>query len=244
MAMKKKLESAYAKALSNTFKAVNPIKKSVIKTTCEVHLFIQENAIEILKNEGYYNEYEFFKDHLVEINKGLVWADQDFKSYHHFYNAKEGKGKYGYDENAMTVAKTYYNKAIKYFTMGNYARSLFFFGAACHIIQDLTIPQHAKGRLLDNHRQFETYVKENYKKIKRFKSHQDSIVLNSIEDYADYNSLHALRVDHMYRNIEDLNTKFYLIAVKSITLSQKTTAGCMIMFFEDLMYMDKNNKYF
>ena len=112
--MKKKLESAYAKALSNTFKAVNPIKKSVIKTTCEVHLFIQENAIEILKNEGYYNEYEFFKDHLVEINKGLVWADQDFKSYHHFYNAKEGKGKYGYDENAMTVAKTYYNKAIKY----------------------------------------------------------------------------------------------------------------------------------
>jgi len=168
MAMKKKLESAYATALASTFKAVNPIKKSIIKTTCEVHLFIQENSIDILKNEGYENEYKLFKEYLPQINQGLVWADQDFKSYHHFYNPKEGKGKYGYDDNAMTVAKSYYNKAIKYYVIDNYERSMFFFGAACHIIQDLTIPQHAKGRLLDNHRQFEVYIKSNYKINKQF----------------------------------------------------------------------------
>ena len=235
--MKKKLESAYATALASTFKAVNPLKKSIIKTTCEVHLFIQENSIDILKNEGYEKEYKLFKEYLPQINQGLVWADQDFKSYHHFYNPKEGKGKYGYDDNAMTVAKSYYNKAIKYYVIDNYERSMFFFGAACHIIQDLTIPQHAKGRLLDNHRQFEVYIKSNYKKIKRFKSHEKPIILNSIEEYADHNSMNALSIDYMYRNITDLNTRFYLTAVKSITLSQKTTAGCMIMFFEDLMYI-------
>lgn len=235
--MKKKIENAYATALSSTFKVVNPIKKSIIKTTCEVHLYIQENSMDILLKEGYKKEYKLFKEYLPQINQGLIWADQDFKSYHHFYNPKEGKGKYGYDDNAMTVATSYYNKALEYYMINNYERSMFFFGAACHIIQDLTIPQHAKGRLLDNHRQFEVYVKSNYKKIKRFKSHEKPVVLNSIKEYADHNSMQALSIDYMYKNITDINTRFYLTAVKCLTLSQKTTAGCMIMFFEDLMYI-------
>ncbi|CEI73961.1 MULTISPECIES: zinc dependent phospholipase C family protein [Romboutsia] len=236
--MKKKIEGVYAKALTNTFKFVNPIKKSIIKTTCEVHLFINENSLEILKKEGSYEIYNFFKEYVNDIERGLVWADQDFKSYHHFYNPKEGKGKYGYEDNALTVAIGYYDKAKKYFKAGNYTRSMFFFGAACHIIQDLTIPQHAKGRLLDNHRQFEVYVKNNYKKIKRFKAHEEPILLNSIKEYADYNSMYALNVDYMYKNVTDLNTKFYLIAVKSINIAQRTTAGCMVMFFEDVMHLN------
>ncbi|MGL5313048.1 MAG: zinc dependent phospholipase C family protein [Peptostreptococcaceae bacterium] len=235
--MKKRLENAYSAAMFGTFKVVNPIKKTIIKTECEVHLFIQQNAIDILKDNGYEKEYKLFNEHLPQINKGLVWADQDFKSYHHFYNPREQKGKYGSEANALMVAKTYYNKALKYYVIDNYEQSMFYFGAACHIIQDLTIPQHAKGKLFDNHRQFEVYVKSNYKKIKRFKSHEGPIVLNSIEDYADHNSMSALNLDYMYRNINDLNTKFYLTAVKAITLAQRTTAGCMIMFFEDLLYM-------
>ncbi|MGL6107912.1 zinc dependent phospholipase C family protein [Romboutsia sp.] len=235
--MKKKLESACSTALSGTFKVVSPIKKTIIKTDCEVHLFIQQNSLEILKNNGYEREYKLFKEYSSQINKGLVWADQDFKSYHHFYNAKEQKGKYASKTNALMVAKIYYNKALKYYVMDNYEKCMFFFGAACHIIQDLTIPQHAKGKLFDNHRQFEVYVKSNYKKIKRFKSHESPIIFNSIEDYADHNSMNALKLDYMYRNIEDLTSKFYLTAIKSITLAQRSTAGCMIMFFEDLKYM-------
>ena len=162
--MRDALENVYATALSNTFKMVAPIKRNIIKTDCEVHIFIQENALNILKANGYEGEYEFFKMYMPQVNKGLVWADQDFKCYHHFYNPKLQKGKFGYDDNALTVAKSYYNRSIKYLSIGNYERAMFYFGAACHIIQDLTIPQHAKGKLLDNHRQFEVYVKSNYKK--------------------------------------------------------------------------------
>lgn len=235
--MKKKIENAYATVLTGTFKVVNPLKKSVIKTNCEVHLFIQENALEILKNQGYTKEYMLFKEFLPHINRGLIWADQDFKSYHHFYNPKLKKGKFGYEDNALTVAKSYYNKALKFFAMQNYERCMFYFGAACHIMQDLTIPQHAKGRLLDNHRQFELYVKANYKKIKRFKSNDKPIILNSIEEYIDYNSISALNLDYMYENVIDLTTKFYLIAIKSITLAQRSSAGCMLMFYEDLLFV-------
>lgn len=235
--MRKKLENAYAKALSGTFKVVNPIKKSVINTNCEVHIFIQANALNILKDCGYRDQYNLFNEFIPQINKGLIWADQDFKSYHHFYNPVVKRGKFGYEENAMTVAKSYYNRALKFFATKNYERSMFYFGSACHIIQDLTIPQHAKGKLLDNHRQFEMYVKSNYRIQKRFVSHDLPIMLNSIDEYVDYNSEQALKIDYMYRNLTDLTSKFYLTAIKSITLSQKSTAGCMIMFYKDLLYM-------
>lgn len=234
--MKDALENVYAAALTNTFRIVAPIKRSIIKTDCEVHLFIQENALNILKVNGYEEEYEFFNRYKAQINQGLVWADQDFKSYHHFYNPKLQKGKFGYDDNAMTVTVSYYNRALKYLSLGNYERSIFYLGAACHIVQDLTIPQHAKGKLLDNHRQFEIYVKANYKKMKRFKTEDKPILLNSIEEYVDNNSNLGLDLDYMYRDLTDLTTKFYLIAIKSITVSQRTTAGCLLMFYNDIFY--------
>ncbi len=107
MSMKSKLESAYAKALTGTFKVINPIKKTIKKTECEVHLYIQENALEILNCNGYSDEYKLFKEYKSKIDEGLVWADQDFKCYHHFYNPKEEKGMYGYDDNGNLI--TYSN---------------------------------------------------------------------------------------------------------------------------------------
>lgn len=235
--MRETMESVYAAALSSTFKVINPIKKSVIKTDCRVHLFIQENALDILKQYGYNHQYDLFEEFLPQINLGLVWADQDFKSYHHFYNPMVKRGKFGYEDNAMTVTKRYYNRALKYFAMENYERAMFYFGAACHIVQDLTIPQHAKGKLLDSHRQFEVYVKENYTKVKRFKSSDTPLIFDTIDHYVTHNSTNALHIDQLYRTINDDTSRFYLTATKSIGLAQRSTAGCMIMFYKDILYM-------
>lgn len=235
--MKRRLENAYGTALSATLKVVNPLKKSIISTNCEVHIFIQSNSLEILKKQGYYEEYIFFNEFLTHINRGLVWADQDFKSYHHFYDPRKEKGKFGYEENAMTLTKSYYNRALRCYKMKDYKRAMFYLGAACHIVQDLTIPQHAKGKLLDNHRQFEVYVKSNYKRIKSFKSNGSPIVFDSIEDYVTHNSIAALNTDYMYSNVRDTTTKFYITAIKCITLAQRSTAGCMLMFYNDMNYI-------
>ena len=86
MLVKKRLENVCSTALSGTLKVVNPIKKTIIKTNCEVHLFIQKNALDILKHSKYIDEYNLFMKYLPQINRGLVWADQDFKSYFHFYS--------------------------------------------------------------------------------------------------------------------------------------------------------------
>ena len=86
-----KIESVYHEILRSVFVVLNPIKKIVIKTECQVHKYINLHALNILKNDKYMEEYNFFSSHLEEINKGAVWADQDFKSSNHFYNPYKKK---------------------------------------------------------------------------------------------------------------------------------------------------------
>ncbi|MEG0050892.1 MAG: zinc dependent phospholipase C family protein [Terrisporobacter sp.] len=232
--MKRKLENACGKIITKTFKMASPIKRQIINSNCEVHLYIQENAFDILKNNGYKEEANFLNQFKENIERGLVWADEDFKSYYHFYNPTEKKGMYGNAGNALTIATKYYNNAINFARNGDYNNAMAYFGASCHIIQDLTIPQHAKRQLLDNHKQFETYVKYNYKKIKRFKTEEKPIKFSTIQEYVDYNSTSALNFDYMYKNIKSEDVKFYLTAFKALNLAQRTTAGCMLSFYEDV----------
>lgn len=237
---KKRIERVCGRLISHTFKVINPIKKQIIKTNCEVHLFIQDSALNVLKDQGYEKEVQFFNDFKSYMDRGLVWADQDFKSYFHFYNPKEKRGMYGNSDNAMTLANTYYRNALYFINKNDYINGMAYFGALCHIIQDVTIPQHAKVRLLDSHKQFETYVKLNYKKIKRFKSKDSPLLYNDVNDYIENNARSALNFDYMYKNIKDNKVKFYLMALNSLNLAQRTTAGCMLMFFDDLDMLRKN----
>lgn len=240
----KKLGYIYSSTLRGVFKIITPIKNSMILNDCEVHVFIQSNVLNIIKNENYNNEYELFRNYIKHINKGLVWADQDFKSYYHFYNPKKEIRRFIDGIDAMKLSKEYYNKALEYARYNNYDKSMFYFGAVCHLVQGLTIPHHAKGSLLDNHRQFEKYIKLNDKRINRFNIYKGPIIFNSIEDYIENNSLNALKIDNMHRCIKDLNSKFYLMAIESISLAQKTTAGLMITFYKDINKFNKivNNR--
>lgn len=237
--MRKRVEKVCGRFISQTFKVINPIKKKIIKTNCEVHLFIQDSALDVLKEQGYEKEVQFFNNFKPYMERGLVWADQDFKSYFHFYNPKEKRGMYGNSDNAMTLANTYYKNALHFISKNDYINGMAYFGALCHIIQDVTIPQHAKGKLLDNHKQFETYVKLNYKKVKRFKSKDSPLLYKNVNDYIENNARSALNFDYMYKNINDNKSKFYLVAFNALNLAQRSTAGCMLMFFDDLDILRK-----
>ena len=141
----------------------------------------------------------------------------------------------------MTLANTYYKNALHFISENDYKNGMAYFGAMCHIIQDVTIPQHAKRRLLDNHKQFETYVKSNYKKVKRFKTNEGPLLYKNVSDYINCNSRSALNFDYMYKNVDASKTKFYLVAYNALNLSQRSTAGCMIMFYDDLEMIIKKD---
>ena len=86
-----KIETIYHNALKSTFFILNPIKKIIVKTECQVHKYINLHALTILQNDQYFEQHDFFRKHIEDINKGAVWADQDFKSSNHFYNPYKKK---------------------------------------------------------------------------------------------------------------------------------------------------------
>lgn len=218
--------------LKTVFGIANPVKKVIIKTQCEVHKFINVQAVSLLKNEGYIKEHAFFAEYIAEINDGAVWADQDFKSTSHFYNPYKKKGLYG-RKNAMQLGTEYYTKAIQLWKSGDKEKSMFYLGAALHIMHDMTIPQHANIRLLDNHKQYETYVKRTYQHILDFRAENRVYLLDTIEEYIKFNARVAMKVHKRFKNIMDDEERYYRVTRCALPLSERTSAGAMVMFYRD-----------
>lgn len=135
----------------------------------------------------------------------------------------------------MELGRDYYYNAISLWNLEDINESFFYLGAALHIIQDMTVPQHANIRLLDNHRQYETYIKRSYKFIKEFKIKEGTYILDSIEDYIRFNTRVAIRIDKNFRNIPDEEDRFYRIARCGLQLAQRTTAGAMVTFYSNIL---------
>lgn len=118
------IETLYSDILEIVFTIINPIKKSIIKTKCEVHKSINIDALKILKNDKYLSEYNFFGYFISDINEGTVWADQNFKSSNHFYNPYKKRGLYG-RKNAMNLGVNYYYQALSLWKSGEFNKSFF-----------------------------------------------------------------------------------------------------------------------
>lgn len=227
----KGMELTYDKFLAKVFSLANPIKKTIIKTKCEVHMFINVQSLKILKNDKYAKERYFFKHYIDNINEGAVWTDQDFKSSNHFYDPSKGRGLYG-RKSALDIGQEYYDRAIELWKQAKDRESLFYFGAALHIIQDMTVPQHINIRLLDNHRQYENYIKKTYGYMDVFTVDKDVHLMDSYRDYIDFNASLSKKIYYKYKDIKDADERYYSFAKCGLPLAQRTTAGAMIMFYK------------
>jgi phospholipase C len=230
--MAKVVEKTYGKVFKYVLLAANPFKKSVIVTSCKIHKFINLQALEILKNDNYRDASTFFYDYIVNLNEGVVWADQDFRSTGHFYNPMKKRGLYG-NKNALSLAVEYYSKALTNWKEGKIEDSMFFLGAAVHLVQDMTVPQHANIRLLDNHRQYENYIKKAYKSSPEFVTHRGGYYVDSIEEAVKCNARVAMKIYSKLRYIHDDLKRYHTIAKFTLPLAQKTTAGCFLRFYKD-----------
>ncbi len=230
--MKKKIENYYGRSLRRFLKIVNPIKKLFIATDCEVHVFINYYAVELLKKHGYKQEYRFFAKYLKDLDKVSVWADQDFKSVTHFYNPHMKRGLFGH-KNSLDLTMDYYNIALRLWQIGKKNDSMFYLGACVHIIQDLTISQHVKIRLLNGHRQYENYVKYTHDLVNEYVATESPICLKSPEAYVEYNAMQALRIEEWVKKIPDIKHQYYHKTLYTLPLAQRTTAGCLLLFMHD-----------
>lgn len=229
-----RIEKTYGNFLNHAFTFLNPFKKLIINTHCNVHKFINIQALRILKNDHYQDAFEIFTLHIPHINDGAYWADQDFKSSCHLYNPHTKRGLYG-RRTAMDLAVEYYNKARELWLKGEEEKAMFYLGAALHIIQDMTIPQHANARLLDNHKQYETFIKRTYQYIEKFKATKNAYSLDTIDEYIRFNARVAIKVYKKFKNIKEDEARYYKVASCTLPLAQRTTAGCMLTFYDDVI---------
>lgn len=226
-------EKTYEHFLNTILNIANPIKKAIIKTQCKVHMSINIDALSMLKNDKYLKEYNLFSNFITDINEGTLWADQNFKSTNHFYNPVIKRGLYG-RKSAMDLGLEYYSNALNLWKYKKLNESLYFLGATLHIIQDMTIPQHANIRLLDNHHQYETYVKRTYEYINDFQVKNGTYLLDSIEDYIRFNSKVAIKIYNKFKTISDDEERYYRITKCALPLAKRTTAGAMVLFYKEV----------
>lgn len=230
--MGNRIEKTYGRFFKYIKIFANPLKKVIIQTECRIHKYINIQALEILKNDNYTDAYNFYSDFITNINDGAVWADQDFKSSGHFYNPEKKRGLYG-NTHALSLATEYYQNALELWKSGNLEKSMFFLGASIHIVQDMTIPQHANIKLLENHRQFENFIKRTYLNSPKFTVSVGGYYISGIEEAVKCNARNAIKIYSRLKNIKNSNQRYYAISKFTIPLAQKTSAGCFLLFYRD-----------
>lgn len=231
--MKRRLETTYGKTLQGIMFAVNPVKKAVLKTHCTVHKYINMKAIEILKNEANIEQYKFFRDNIKPLNLGVTWADQDLKSSNHFFHHDKGKGLYGFSD-ALSECEKYYNKSMVLLKNGEKDKAVFYFGAACHLVQDVTVPHHVSNRLLKSHRKFELWIIARLMSDFSFDAESGIKRYESIRKYIESNAKMAHFTYNKYEDIQNIEERYYKIASEIIKEAQRTTAGLMMDFYEEI----------
>jgi len=123
----------------------------------KVHVFCNNQALDILNNDGHTALAARLKPFLQVLNNGNHWADGGFRSVHHYYQPRSRKGILGFSS-ADKVFASYFNCALTYYSRGKMADSIFYLGAALHLIQDLCVPYHSLGIVLCGHRKYENWV--------------------------------------------------------------------------------------
>ncbi|MFL0252312.1 zinc dependent phospholipase C family protein [Clostridium neuense] len=235
------VEKTFGKTVRGIYFLANPIKKIFIKTTCIVHKHINCIAVELLKKNGFQNEYRFFSKNLDTINKGTVWADQDFRSSNHFFHHERNKGLYGFS-NALDECKKYYNMSIRSLRCGDKNRSLFYFGVACHVLQDSTVPQHVHNRLLDKHRKFEMWIIGKLLSGYKFQKASEIIFENSLEKCVKDNAKFSNRVYNKYNAVLNKEIRYAGIANNIIPRAEMVTSGFMLKYYKEYLEITKFNE--
>lgn len=231
------VEKAYGMAFKTALWFAVPFKKIFIKTQCEVHVFLNNHAVQILKNDGYTEAYEFFDAYKDSLNEGTVWADQDFRSREHFYNPYSQKGLFGCKSSKQRFQQ-YYCHALVYWDCSDYSRAMFYLGAALHLIQDSTIPQHGSINLLKSHRSYEQWIIKVYNDFEHYTVKNGGTYLDSPYKYIPYNAKHAIQICNRYSLIKNYEEKYERIANNTFHMAQRTTAGCLMNFYTKIHDMD------
>ncbi len=213
-------------ALKLLLAAGTPIQK-LVSGNGKTHLFCNQQALLILNNDGKNAYARFLNKYLGIINRGVMWADKGWKNFSHYFDPVEGLG-WGPWPDARMECQFFFENALSYWRNGIIKKSLFYLGAAAHLVQDLCVPHHARGVAFNGHQEYESWVQNNY-------SHfcvKSNGVYNEASNPAEYIEANA-KISRTYFPyvINDNSITSYKMATETLLpLAQRTTAGFFYFF--------------
>jgi phospholipase C len=193
------------------------------------HLFCNRQAIKILKNDGRIKHSLFFNNHIDNLNRGVIWADKGWKYFAHYLDPKENNG-YGPYPNAKLECKYYFDKAMYFWANNKKKKSMFFLGAAAHLVQDLCVPHHSVGVAFCGHKEYEKWVKDNYTSYEALSGGIYNYYENSGE-WVEHNA-NISRVYYPYVSFIRSSRSYDMATKVLLPLAQRTTAGFLAYFLE------------
>lgn len=140
--------------------AVSPLQ-SFLDQPGVAHEFCNRQAAAILADAGYTNAAQLMNSYMTELNAGVYWADNGWKNVCHYYEPVGGKGLWQFSH-AIDAFDSYYQKSLTLLSRGSIQDAVFFLGAAAHLLQDLCVPHHARARIFNGHKEYESWVKLHY----------------------------------------------------------------------------------
>ena len=183
----------------------------------------------------------FFAAFQDDLHQGMIWADKSWKNIAHYCRATSIAPKSNLWPTAKEEATVYFEKAKYHFTT-NIRRSFFFLGSSLHILQDMAVPHHARGILLDGHQEFEKYVK----------LHLADLPDPASGWYASFTTLddwliHTARKSSAWFPFVSLahgasESSFALAANELFPLAVRTTAGFLVFAFQVLNVLEHTSE--
>jgi phospholipase C len=138
--------------------AVSPLQ-GVLDRPGVTHEFCNQQALEILRADGFTRYADFLQQFRQELNRGVYWADKGWKNIHHYYVPGSGRGLWQF-AGAIDQFAAYYRLALHTLRRGDLSKAAFLVGAAAHLVQDLCVPHHARAKMFDGHKQYESWAAE------------------------------------------------------------------------------------
>jgi|GEM_PF-390832 len=140
--------------------AISPFQK-LFDSPGTTHEFCNQQALTILHNDGFDLYAQFLTTYMTELNAGVYWADKGWRNVSHYFEPSSGKGLWQF-ATAIEIFHSYYQQSINSMHGKNYRQAVFFLGAAAHLVQDLCVPHHARGKIFSGHKEYESWVQQRY----------------------------------------------------------------------------------
>lgn len=202
------------------------------------HQFLMDQAVAILEGDGHVEIARWLRGaFLEEMRRGTIRADRTLvDSREHYHDPWTHTGLAGF-RSAGELATEQFDLAVARWFAGDRVGAGFHLGWAAHMVQDLTVPHHARLTPLNYHAEYETYVLANQASaavVSNGSYEFPTKLPGHFEDEADPSDWVDYSAHRGYDRFSDVSfgdpNGFRQAMGDLLPAAQRTTAGFVLMF--------------